>query len=81
MTFDYKILPFHNKTVDSPNEIRGFSERRKAVTRRLRKDRRKSHLDRRKSVRDGVIVVLSFKKNRRKNQDRRKIGSDAVFVL
>ena len=37
-----------------------------------RKDRRKNKRDRRKSVRDGVYVSLSFKKDRRVGKDRRK---------
>ena len=37
-----------------------------------RKDRRKNKYDRRKSVRDGVYVSLSFKKDRRVVKDRRK---------
>ncbi len=37
-----------------------------------RKDRRKNKRDRRKSVRDGVYVSLSFKKDRRAIKDRRK---------
>ena len=37
-----------------------------------RKDRRKNKHDRRKSVRDGVYVSLSFKKDRRVVKDRRK---------
>ena len=37
-----------------------------------RKDRRKNKRDRRKSVRDGVYVSLSFKKDRRVVKDRRK---------
>jgi hypothetical protein len=35
------------------------------------KDRRKAKKDRRKSVRDGVYVSLSFKKDRRSGTDRR----------
>lgn len=35
-------------------------------------DRRKNKQDRRKSVRDGVFVSLSFKKDRRVVKDRRK---------
>jgi len=35
-------------------------------------DRRKNKQDRRKSVRDGVFVSLSFKKDRRVKKDRRK---------
>ena len=37
-----------------------------------RRERRKNRQDRRKSVRDGVIVRLSFKNDRRKNPDRRR---------
>jgi hypothetical protein len=36
------------------------------------KERRKNKQDRRKSVRDGVIVSLSFKNDRRVQPDRRK---------
>ncbi len=35
-------------------------------------DRRKNRRDRRKSVRDGVIVTLSCKNDRRVRRDRRK---------
>jgi len=35
-------------------------------------DRRKNRQDRRKSVRDGVIVSLSFKNDRRARKDRRR---------
>ena len=41
-----------------------------------RVDRRKNKQDRRKSVRDGVIVSLSFKKDRRVRKDRRRRVSD-----
>lgn len=71
MVFDYKILPVQNESVDFVHEIRGFSERRKTVTRKMKKDRRRSKADRRSSVRDGVFVSLSFRKNRRKGGDRR----------
>ena len=88
MVFDYKIIPIQNETIDSPSEIRGFLRRRKTVTRKQKKNRRKSSLDRRADVRDGVIVNLSFKNNRRKNRDRRnvsgerrKFGSGAKIVL
>lgn len=37
-----------------------------------RRERRKSRQDRRKSVRDGVFVRLSFKQDRRQTLDRRK---------
>lgn len=73
MVFDYKILPLKNEAVDSPYEIKGFSERRKTVTRKPKRDRRRSKLDRRKGVRDGVIVNLSCNKHdRRKGGDRRQ---------
>jgi len=71
MTFDYKIIPVRNQAIDSPYEINGFSERRKTVSRKLRRDRRKQKKDRRSSIRDGVIVSLSFKSNRRRGTDRR----------
>ena len=72
MVFDYKIIPIQNEILNGPREVKGFSERRKTVTRKFRKDRRRSRQDRRKSVRDGVIVSLSFKNNRRKGGDRRR---------
>ncbi len=75
MTFDYKIIPFRPELIDAPNEISGFSEKKKTVTRKFRKDRRKKRVDRRSSVRDGIVVNLSFKFNRRKGPDRRKSGS------
>ena len=46
-----------------------------APRRRKRKDQRKNKHDRRKSVRDGVFVSLSFKKDRRVLRDRRKVRS------
>ncbi len=72
MTFDYKIIPVRNETIDSPYRIEGFPERRKTVTRKFKRDRRKHKKDRRSSIRDGVIVSLSFRNNRRKGTDRRK---------
>ena len=88
MVFDYKIIPIQNEAIDSSSEIRGFLRRRKAVTRKQKKNRRKSALDRREDVRDGVIVSLSFKNNRRKIRDRRNVsgerrqfGSGAMIVL
>jgi len=40
----------------------------------FKKERRKNKKDRRKSVRDGVIVKLSIKNDRRSGRDRRKSG-------
>ena len=73
MTFDYKIIPVRSKKIVSSNEINGFPRKRKTVTRKLKKDRRKHKIDRRSSVRDGVIVKLSFQASRRKGPDRRKL--------
>ena len=39
------------------------------------KEKRKNKHDRRKSVRDGVFVSLSFKDDRRVGRDRRKTNS------
>jgi hypothetical protein len=39
------------------------------------RDRRKNKVDRRRSVRDGVFVTLSTKKERRSGKDRRKRSS------
>ena len=42
------------------------------VIRKRKVDRRKNKQDRRKSVRDGVFVTLSTKKDRRVHRDRRR---------
>lgn len=44
----------------------------RSSTKLFRRDQRKNIQDRRKSVRDGVFVSLSYKKDRRKQRDRRK---------
>ncbi len=44
----------------------GYSSKKRKV------DRRKNKQDRRKCVRDGVIVTLSTKKDRRAQKDRRR---------
>ena len=41
-----------------------------------KEERRKNKQDRRKGVRDGVVVTLSTKKDRRTNRDRRKKNPD-----
>ena len=58
--------PFIKK--DPPEEK--MTLRQKSI-KLLRRDQRKNLQDRRKSVRDGIIVSLSYKKDRRKQQDRR----------
>jgi len=59
-------MPFIKK--DPPEEIIALRPNGKL----FRRDQRKNIQDRRKSVRDGVFVSLSYKKDRRKQQDRRK---------
>jgi hypothetical protein len=44
------------------------------------KERRKNRWDRRKSVREGVIVSLSFKNDRRVLPDRRKTSSQEYTI-
>lgn len=79
MTFDYKIIPVRREAIDSSYKINGFSERRKTVTRKTRRERRKQARDRRSGIRDGVIVNLSSKNNRRKGTDRRHFLSRIVI--
>jgi hypothetical protein len=55
-----------NKDASKENTPQYFGGKRKLV------DRRKNSQDRRKSVRDGVIVTLSCKNDRRMLRDRRK---------
>ena len=59
-------MPFIKK--DPPEEKIALRSR----TKLFRRDQRKNIQDRRKSVRDGVFVSLSYKKDRRKQRDRRK---------
>ncbi len=72
MTFDYKIIPVRNKAIGSAYAIKGFAERRKTVSRKSKRERRRVKKDRRSSIRDGVIVNLSFRSNRRNGIDRRR---------
>ena len=46
--------------------------RRQAPKKKSAKDRRKAKMDRRKNVRNGVVVTLSEYPNRRRGSDRRK---------
>ncbi len=59
-------MPFIKK--DPPEEKIAL----RSGTKLVRRDQRKNMQDRRKSVRDGVFVSLSYKKDRRKQRDRRK---------
>jgi len=51
-------------------------ETSRTVNKKKKEDRRKNKRDRRKEFRDGVIVTLSTKKDRRVNGDRRKNNPD-----
>jgi hypothetical protein len=55
--------------MDSPKGEEGIYTKKK-----LKKERRKNRLDRRKSVREGIFVHLSVKKDRRRLRNRRKAG-------
>ena len=59
-------MPYIKK--DPPEEKIAF----RSSTKPFRRDQRKNTQDRRKSVRDGVFVSLSYKKDRRGRRDRRK---------
>ena len=54
-------------------KIMDFIERKKSSFQKFKRDRRKCKRDRRESVRDGVIVSLSSRADRRKGYDRRKL--------
>ncbi|MDD4274486.1 MAG: hypothetical protein PHG14_12270 [Desulfobacter postgatei] len=67
MVAENEIIPIANKVIEIGDREPGYHP----VVRGRKKERRKRMYDRRKSVREGVIVTLSFKKDRRKNPDRR----------
>jgi hypothetical protein len=71
MIAEYEIIPGADKVTGIGGRETGFAGRYQTRVPNRKKDRRKRRYDRRKSVRDGVIVTLSFKKDRRKNPDRR----------
>ncbi len=73
MTFQYRTIPYVDNSVGSAERVKGLPDPpQKTVTRKFTKDRRKRKYDRRKSVRDGVVVALSCKNDRRRGGDRRK---------
>nr|WP_319491362.1 hypothetical protein [uncultured Desulfobacter sp.] len=71
MIADYEIIPGADKIMGNGTRGAGFAGGYQHKAPNRRKERRKRRYDRRKSVRDGVIVTLSFKKDRRKKPDRR----------
>jgi hypothetical protein len=62
---------FNPKIVSAQNQISNSAK--KVTGRKSKSDKRKRRNDRRSSVRDGVIVNLSFESNMRKGSDRRKL--------
>lgn len=81
MTFEYKIIPVRRENIDNEYTITGFSGRRQTVSRKPKRDRRKQTRDRRSGIREGIIVNLSIKNNRRKGTDRRKKPAPSKFVV
>lgn len=71
MIAETKIIPGADKVVKNGDRGAGFGAIYRTTASKRKKDRRKRPYDRRKSVRDGVIVTLSFKEDRRKKPDRR----------
>ncbi|MGD9826505.1 hypothetical protein [Desulfobacter sp.] len=71
MVAENKIIPVAKKIMGITDRRSSFDGGYRSNVPGRKKDRRKASYDRRKSVRDGVIVTLSFKKDRRKSPDRR----------
>lgn len=71
MIAENKIIPVANKIIGTGDRGIGFGDGHQSNASNRKKNRRKEPYDRRESVRDGVIVTLSFKKDRRKSPDRR----------
>ena len=69
------VLSVINKGVESVMASHGLPLKKRQGKKKLefRKDRRKRRFDRRKSVRDGIVVSLSTLNNRRKRRDRRHV--------
>ena len=70
-----RILPLKNDSVESISYVRRMplSRQKRMLSARKNKNRRKNKIDRRKSVRDGVFVSLSYENERRRGVDRRKV--------
>lgn len=70
-----RILPLKNDSVESISHVRRMplSRQKRMLSARKNKNRRKNKIDRRKSVRDGVFVSLSYENERRRGVDRRKV--------
>jgi len=66
MMSNYKRISAGNKVINYSNKIAGRKKLKKS-------NKRQQTRDRRSSVRDGVIVSLSFQSNRRNGSDRRAL--------
>nr|WP_320015091.1 hypothetical protein [uncultured Desulfobacter sp.] len=78
MVAENKILPVTNRIINTGDRSESLGGGYQPNISSRKKDRRKKPYDRRKSVREGVIVSLSFKKDRRKNPDRRSTTSSRL---
>ena len=58
--------------VQSKSDQRNGKHQPTATARKKFKEKRKNKRDRRQSVRDGIVVTLSYKAERRISPDRRK---------
>ncbi|HKK91643.1 MAG TPA: hypothetical protein VJ936_09585 [Desulfobacteraceae bacterium] len=69
-----RVLPLKKDDVKSvaPVTRLPLTRRKTKGSGKKNRDRRRNRTDRRKSVRDGVFVSLSFTNERRKTADRRK---------
>ncbi len=69
------ILSAMNEGVESVIAPHNLPLKKRQSKKRLefRKDRRKRRFDRRKCVRDGIVVSLSTLNNRRTRRDRRQV--------
>jgi len=73
MTGTSLILPMKKGIVNASVSIGegAAGERRIIKGRKLKRERRRSRLDRRKDVRDGIVVLLCSINDRRARRDRR----------
>ena len=68
------ISPVHNNASNRDDKRRPPPPKKKK-----QRERRKNQVDRRQDVRDGVVVTLSIKSNRRKSPDRRRTETSSCY--
>ncbi len=75
MGLESLILPVKKGSVEPAAPLVGRPSKRqkRIIGRKIRRERRKNRADRRKEVRDGVLVSLSSQKDRRKRRERRRV--------